>query len=80
MLTTADAQKGFCHGDFMTITYLYYIEEGNDVSLYLIIFIGLVKLVKSSKYPYFMNHFQIHWPNDGKFLKSGHDLHKIFEH
>ena len=38
MLTTADAQKGFCHGDFMTITYLYYIEEGNDVSLYLIDF------------------------------------------
>ena len=77
-------QAGFCHGDFRDNNLLV-VEEGNDVSLYLIDFDWAGK-TGEAKYPYFMNHFQIDWADgasDSEPLQPSHDLHfleKIFEH
>ena len=76
--------EGFCHGDFRSNNLLV-VDEDNDVSLYLIDFDWAGK-AGEAKYPYFMNHFQIDWPNgasDGEPLQPSHDLHfleQIFEH
>ena len=68
---------GYCHGDFRSNNLL--VVEGNDddVKLYIIDF-DWAGEAGVAKYPYFMNHFQITWPDgacDGELITFDHDTH-----
>ena len=67
-------QNGFCHGDFRSSNLL--AVEGTE-ELYIIDF-DWAGVAGDVRYPYFMKHIQIQWPQgaaDGELIAMEHDTH-----